>query len=99
MKVWIVTCVDYGETCDGKARALQICKSKEEATAYVNNDIENWADDHAGENITVDFGKLSARYVECDNGCEWNIEEVEIDVGDILNERLAALIGLSSLVA
>ena len=98
MKVWIVTCVDYGETCDGKARVLQICKSKEEAKAYVKNDIENWADDRAGENIRVDFGKMSARYVECDDGCEWNIEESEFDVGN-LDEQLAALIGMSSLLA
>lgn len=79
MKVWIATVVDYGETCDGKARVLDVCKSKEEAEAVVRNDIEKWADDHAGEGVEVDFDKMSACFdYNTDNGCEWNIEEVEL---------------------
>jgi isoleucyl-tRNA synthetase len=79
MKRWIVTCVDCGETCDGKARTLGVFKEREEARAFVRNDIERWADDHAGEGIEVDFDKMSATYdYDTDNGCEWNIEEVEI---------------------
>jgi len=75
-KLWIATYVDYGETCDGKARVLDICKSKEEAEAVVRNDIEKWADDHAGENVEVDFDKMSAHYDDdTSDGCEWNIEE------------------------
>lgn len=79
MKRWIVTCVDCGETCDGKARTLGVFKEREEARAFVRNDIERWADDHAGEGIEVDFDKMSATYdYDTGNGCEWNIEEVEI---------------------
>ena len=76
---WIVTAVDHGDTCDGKARVLCVCATKEEAEAYVRADIESWADERAGEDIEVDFDKMSAHYeYNTDNGCEWNIEKVEI---------------------
>lgn len=77
-KLWIATYVDYGETCDGKPRVLKACSTKEEAQNEVRADIEKWADDRAGENIEVDFDKMSASYRDRDDGCEWNIEEVEI---------------------
>lgn len=81
IKIWIVTAVDHGETCDGKARTLETCKSKEEAKAFVHADIEKWADDRAGEGIEVDFDKISAHYdYNSDEGCEWNIEERTLDV-------------------
>lgn len=81
MKKWIVTAVDYGETCDGKARVLQVCATKEEAKNWVRNDIETYADDHAGENVKVDFDKMSASFGDRDAGCEWNIEETEWNRG------------------
>lgn len=80
-KRWIVTAVDHGETCDGKARVLKVCNTKEEAEAYVHADIESWADERDGEGIEVDFDKMSAHYeYNPDNGCEWNIEEVELPI-------------------
>jgi len=83
MKVWIATAVDYGETCDGKARTLDICKTKEEAQAVVRNDIEHWADERAGMPIVVDFDKMSAKYnwetLDDADGCEWNVEEKELN--------------------
>lgn len=80
--LWIVTAVDYGETCDGKARVLECCNTKEEAKSYVTSDIQNWADQRAGENIIVDFDKMSAKYKDSsiDDGCEWNIEEVNVPI-------------------
>ena len=81
VKLWIATYVDHGETCDGKARVLDVCKSKEEAEAAVRNDIEKWADDHAAENIYVDFDAMAAGYNgNADEGCEWNIEERLLNV-------------------
>lgn len=75
-KIWIATYVDRGDTCDGKARVLDIYKSKEEAEAAVRNDIEKWADDRAGERLIVDFDKMTAYCLyDADVGCEWNIEE------------------------
>lgn len=83
-KIWIVTAVDYGDTSDGKARVLVVCKTKDEAKAYVHDDIKTWADERADMPIVVDFDKMSAKYNwktlddNANNGCEWNIEEVEI---------------------
>ena len=77
-KLWIAVYVDRGETCDGKPRILKACSTKEEALNEVRADIENFADDRAGENLEVDFDKMSASYRDYDEGCEWNIEEVEI---------------------
>lgn len=83
-KLWIVTAVDNSETCDGKARVLAACKSKEEAQVVVRNDIEHWANDRAGMPIVVDFDKMSAKYnwetLDDADGCEWNIEEVDIPI-------------------
>ena len=77
-KIWIAMYVESGETCNGKPRVLKACATKEEARNEVRADIENWADNRAGENIEVDFDKMSASYRDRDEGCEWNIEEVEI---------------------
>lgn len=77
-KIWIATYVDNSETCDSKPRVLATASSKEEILNEVRADIEKWADDRAGESIEVDFDKLSTYYYHSCNGCEWNIEEIEI---------------------
>lgn len=77
-KIWIAMYVESGETCDGKPRVLKACATKEEAQNEVRADIEKWADDRAGENVEVDFDKMSASDQDRDEGCEWCIEEVEI---------------------
>lgn len=77
-KLWIAVYVDHGEDCDGKPRVLKACTTKEEAQNEVHADIEKFADDRAGENLEVDFDKMSASYRDYDEGCEWNIEETEI---------------------
>jgi len=85
-KIWIATYVDHGDTCDGKARVLDVCKTKEEAQAVVRNDIKHWADERAGMPIVVDFYKMSAKYdwktlddADAD-GCEWNISEHDLEI-------------------
>ena len=77
-KIWIAMYVESGETCDGKPRVLKACATKEEARNEVQADIEKWADDRAGENVEVNFDKMSASYQNRGEGCEWCIEEVEI---------------------
>ena len=77
-KIWIAMYVESGETCDGKARVLKACATKEEVQNEVRADIEKWADDRAGENVEVDFDKMSASYQDRDEGCEWRVEEVEV---------------------
>lgn len=39
-KIWIAMYVESGETCDGKARVLKACATKEEARNEVRADIE-----------------------------------------------------------
>jgi hypothetical protein len=78
-KIWIATYVDSSDTCDGKPRVLATATSKEEILNEVRADIEQWADDRAGEDIKVDFNKMTANYHGTfTDGCEWNIEEIEI---------------------
>lgn len=79
MTKWIVTAVDRGETCDGKARVLSICDTEDEAKAYVRNDIEDWIDQRAGEGVEANFEKMEAHYdYSQDDGCSWNIEQVQV---------------------
>lgn len=75
---WIVTCCDYGDTCDGKPRVLAVCRTDEEAAAYIKNDIEDWADQRAGEDIEVDFDRRSAKYRGGNSGCEWNVTKEQV---------------------
>lgn len=78
-KIWIATYVDSGDTCDGKPRVLATATSKEEILNEVRADIEKWAEYRAGEDIKVDFDNMNAYYRGTFNdGCEWNIEEIEI---------------------
>ena len=77
-KIWIATYADRGETCSGKPRVLKACATKEEARNEVRADIENWADDRAGENVEVDFDKMSASCRDRDEGREWYVEEAEV---------------------
>ena len=76
-KIWIAMYVESGETCNGKPRVLKACATKEEALNEVQADIEDWADDRAGENVEVDFDKMSVSDQDRDEECEWYIEEVE----------------------
>ena len=84
MKRWIVTVADSGDTCDGKARVLAVCKTEEEARAFVRNDMEERVDsatDDTGDCSyeVVDFDKMSLSTHTCENSCEWNVEEIEFD--------------------
>lgn len=77
-KLWIAMYAESGETRDGKPRVLKACATKEEARNEVRADIEKWADDRAGENVEVDFDKMSASYRDRDEGREWYVEEAEV---------------------
>lgn len=83
MKRWIVSSIETGETCDGKPRVLAICTTKDEAKAYVQNDIEEWIDRNATEGVEADFDKMRAWFdYDTNDGCDWNIEEIEIPIPD-----------------
>lgn len=92
MKMWIVTAVDYGETCDGKARTLGAFKTRVDAKNFVDADIQQWIDQRAGEKVFCDFDKMKTEFLRetfQENGCEWNIEEIDIDFAQPLPEDQA----------
>ena len=77
---YVVSIVDHGNTCDGKARVLLIADKLEEAQAYVRNDMEDYIDVATDDNGNcpfdkINFDKMSIRN-EDGNGCEWNIESI-----------------------
>lgn len=83
MKLWIVTAVDYGDSCNGKARVIGAFKSFDEAKEYVKQDMQDYIDANGEEDdFDCDFDKMSIGLADCDIddifGCEWNIEEVEV---------------------
>ena len=79
-KVWIATYVDYGETCDGKARVLDVFKTKKEAATAVRADIEKWRTKNQDEGVEVDFDKMAGWFdYNPDDRCEWNIEEAKLE--------------------
>lgn len=79
MKLWIVTAVDYGDSCDGKARVLGVFKSYNEARIYVDGDIFDWVERNCENGVKCDFDKMAV-WSDCDDSirCEWNIEEAEV---------------------
>lgn len=86
-KVFVATYVDVGETCDGKARVLGIYRTKAEALEAVKDDMENWQsandEDFEGEEngvtATIDVDRMSGSLNDGEAGCEWNVEEADLD--------------------
>lgn len=71
MKVYVVTYIDSGETCDGKPRCAGVYKTRQEAEAYVKSDIESYSD----MGYDVDYDSMSCEEAQC----EWNIEEINFN--------------------
>ena len=84
IKRYVVTAVDYDVDghCDGKARVLAVCKSKDEAKNFVIEDMREYVDEHANESMVMDEDIMRVCTDDCMNGCEWNIEDVEIEIED-----------------
>lgn len=72
-KAYILTVVDYGETCDGKARTLGVYFDRKEAQRTLDADI----DDYKAMHPTYTESELAVTD-EDGNGREWNIEEKDI---------------------
>ena len=85
--VFVAMYVDYGETCDGKARVLGIYPTLDVAIEEIKADMSTWiaaAEEDLGiprESIKADFDKMTACLPgsDYDAGCEWSIEEQELD--------------------
>lgn len=79
MEKVIVMFVDYGDTCDGKARWGATTDTEAEAKAWIRNDMEAWADKYAGENITVNFDAMAACFNDgSGRGCEWSFQRGKV---------------------
>ena len=84
--VFVAMYVDYGESCDGKARVLGIYPTLDVAIEEVKADMSTWiaaAEEDLNiprESIKVDFDEMTACLPGAgDAGCEWSIEEQELD--------------------
>lgn len=74
---FIVTAVDYGDSCDGKARIIFTTNNKDEAKKFVYEDMKLWCKNYQDLDYKCDFDDMSTSYNN--NMCEWNIEEVQIE--------------------
>lgn len=82
---YILTVVDYGDTCDGKARVLGMFKTHQEAYDKMEADAKEKAkeiyEDEEDANIGTDINWWDAsvgEFAPC--GYEYKIEEVEVEV-------------------
>ena len=78
-KIYVVTAVDAGDSCDGHARVLGAFKSKDDAKNYVRNDMKDRCDQLADSGIIADFDKMElVNWSDNDPVCCWSIAEVEV---------------------
>lgn len=78
-KIYVVTAVDVGDSCDFHARVLGAFKNKADAKNYVKNDMEDRCDQLADCGITADFNKMEiVNLSDNDLICCWSIDEVEV---------------------
>jgi hypothetical protein len=77
MVVFVVSCVDIGDSCDGKPRVLKILQTRDLAKEYVKKDMDNVKSSSHYDIINYDkmFLYENDSY---QHGCEWNIEEIPL---------------------
>jgi hypothetical protein len=78
MKYYLITIIESGDTCDGKARVLSAWPTLREAKEFVKFDIKQYITNANGYPLKVDWEKLSAWAEDKTFGCEWNIDELDI---------------------
>ena len=78
-KIYVVTAVDVGDSCDCHARVLGAFKNEADAKNYVRNDMEDRCDQLADRGIIADFDKMElVNWSDNDLVCCWSISEVEV---------------------
>ena len=81
IKRYVVTAADY----DSKTPEVRaVCKTEDEAKNFTLEDMREYADKHANEGMVLDDECLRVadnNWID-GNGCEWNIEDVEIEIED-----------------
>ena len=79
IKRYIVTAVDY----DSKTPEVRaVCKTEDEAKNFTLEDMREYADRHPNEGMVFDDECLRVADDDSIDGCEWNIEDVEIEIDD-----------------
>ena len=80
----IVTCIDRGDSCDGRPRVLGTYETAEEAKAYVENDIKDTIDEATDDDgfcpWEIDDDFMGYHDSVDEHGCTYNIEAIEIEL-------------------
>ena len=75
-KKYVVIYTDFGDTCDGFARVLGTHNTKEDAMKDMNEDIAIWKKENK-QPLTINKGDCIL-YGDEQNGCQWQVLEVEV---------------------
>lgn len=87
-KNFVVTAIDVGETCDGHARLLGSFGSRDEAEAFVEEDMKDVLATMGVDENTIIKWDAHEIWVDDkrDRGCVWDILEVAPDSADAIQE-------------
>lgn len=73
MKKFVILAYNTNE----KAKVIEVCNNKEEAEAFVQNDIEEYVDQNSLSIQTCDFNDMTATHF-CGKTRNWSIECISI---------------------
>lgn len=79
MKLYIVTAVDFSDTSDHKPRVVIATTNKELAESEIDLEMRCFLKNSEDKEISVDSSNLNAWNEDYSFGCEWNMEEVEVN--------------------
>lgn len=65
-RIYIVAMVDR---VDAYPMVVGAYGTRQEALNVIREEIQDWADDRAGEDIEVDFDRMQGHYINADAGC------------------------------
>ena len=74
---YVVIYTDFGDSCDGFARVLKVCNTKDDAKKEMDEDIQIWCKENPRRPLTIDKGEC-VLYGDEQHGCQWQILEVEV---------------------
>lgn len=72
---YVVTYIEYGDSVDGRARALGLYDLKEDAERAIEDDMATYAET-LDDPFIDDWAVWSCEKEAWENGCAWNITEL-----------------------
>ena len=78
MKLFVVIAVDFSDTSDHKGYILATFKDYDAALGYVREDMEAFQME-ADRILNVNYDKMCVWNDDYTYGCEWNIDEIELN--------------------